>query len=68
MNNLNDFINLYQQLRQNPIQVLSQRFNIPQGVDVRNPNSIIEHLLNTGQVTQSQVNQMMSTYNNPVIR
>ena len=65
MNNVNDIMNLYNRLRQNPQQVLASRFNLPPGVDINNPNSIIQHLLNTGQVTQSQVNQVMSMRNDP---
>ena len=33
---------------QNPMAMLSQRYNIPQGLN--EPNQIIQHLLNTGQV------------------
>lgn len=43
------------QIKQNPMAILGQRFNIPQNLN--NPNDIIQHLLNTGQVTQEQVNQ-----------
>lgn len=68
MNNLNDIMNLYQQIKQNPMQVLSYRFNLPQGLNMSNPNDIIQHLLNTGQVTQNQVNQVMNMRNNPVIQ
>lgn len=68
MNNMNDLMNFYQQMRQNPMQVLSRRWNIPQGVNMQDPNSIIQHLLNTGQVTQSQVNQVMGMQNNPMIK
>jgi hypothetical protein len=68
MNNLNDVMNIYQQLRSNPMQVLSRRFNIPQGVNMQDPSSIIQHLLNTGQITQSQVNQVMGMRNNPMIQ
>lgn len=68
MGNVNDIMNLYQQLRQNPMQMLSQRFNIPQGIDMNNPNSIIQHLLNTGQISQQQVNQAMGMRNNPMIQ
>lgn len=67
MNNLNDISNLYNQMRQNPMQLLSQRFNIPQNVG-NDPNAIIQHLLNSGQVTQNQVNQVMQMRNNPVIQ
>lgn len=37
--------------------MLSQKYNIPQNLN--DPNEIIQHLLNTGQVSQSQVNQAM---------
>lgn len=32
------------------------------------PNKIIQHLLNTGKVTQAQVNQAMQMRNNPMIQ
>lgn len=66
--NMNDLMNMFQQLQQNPMQVLSKRFNIPQNVDIRNPNDIIQHLLNSGQVSQSQVNQAMQARNNPIFK
>lgn len=56
MNNMN-FMQMLQQLRQNPMQMLSQRFNVPQ--NIQNPQEIIQHLLNTGQISQDQVNQAM---------
>ena len=61
MNNFNDMMNLYNQMRQNPMQMLSKRFNLPQ--DMADPNEIIQYLLNTGQVTQSQVNQATDQIN-----
>ncbi len=66
--NINDLMNMYQQLKQNPMQLLSRRFNIPQNIDMSNPSNIIQHLLNTGQVTQNQVNQLMGMQNNPMIQ
>ena len=64
--NVNDILNMYQQMRANPMQFLSQRFNLPQ--DLNDPNSIIQHLLNTGQVTQTQVNNANAMRNNPLIQ
>jgi hypothetical protein len=61
-------MNMYQQFRQNPANMLRQRFNIPQNVDMNNPNSIIEHLLNTNQISQAQVNSVMGMRNNPMIQ
>lgn len=52
----NNMLGMLQQLQSNPMAVLSKRFNIPQGVDVTNPNSIIQHLMNTGQVSQQAYN------------
>lgn len=65
---MNNFMNMYQQFRQNSTNMLRQRFNIPQNVDMNNPNSIIEHLLNTNQVSQAQVNNVMGMRNNPMIQ
>ena len=67
-NNLNDIMNLYQQIRTNPMSVLSRKFNIPQNIDMNNPNDIIQHLLNTGQITQDQVNNVMGMRNNPMVQ
>ena len=66
LGDMNDLMNLYQQMKQNPMQLLSQRFNIPQNVS--SPNDIIQHLLNTGQVSQNQVNSIMNMRNNPIIQ
>ena len=68
MMNINQVMQMYQQLRTNPAQLLAQRFNIPQGMNMNNPNEIIQHLLNTGQVTQQQVNNVMGMQNNPIIQ
>lgn len=65
---MNNIFNVLQQLKQNPMKVLSMRFNIPQNINLNNPNDIIQHLLNTGQVSQNQVNQAMSLKNNPEIQ
>lgn len=47
------------QLKQNPYQLLAQRgFNIPQ--NLYNPNDILQYLINTNQVTQQQVNNVMT--------
>lgn len=46
-----------QALRQNPMQFLMQkRFNVPQNI-ANDPNAIIQHLMNTGQISQAQYNQ-----------
>ena len=66
--NINDVFNLLQRLRTNPAEILSMRFNIPQNVNMRNPNDIIQYLLNTRQVTQTQVNEVMGLRNNPMIQ
>ena len=56
-NQLANFAQLYAQFQQNPMALLGRRFNIPQGLN--NPQEIVQHLLNSGQVTQAQVNQAM---------
>jgi hypothetical protein len=59
---------MYQQLRSNPMQILAKRFNLPQNMSMNNPNSIIEYLMNTGQVSQQQINSLMGMQNNPMIQ
>ena len=61
-----DVFSLYNMLRNNPMKLLSMRFNVPQNIN--DPNEIIQHLLNTGQVSQQQVNQAMQMRNNPTIQ
>lgn len=62
----NNFLSMLSMFRQNPIAALSQRFNIPQNVN--DPNQILQHLLNTNQVSQDQVNRAMAMKNNPQIQ
>lgn len=66
--NIKDISDLYQRFRQNPIQMLNKRFNIPQNVDLGDPNAILQHLMNTGQVSQNQINQVMQMKNSPMIQ
>lgn len=65
---MNNIFAMYQQLRQNPMQLLARRFNIPNNVNINDPQAIIQHLLNTGQVTQQQYNRAMSMRNDPMIK
>lgn len=52
----NNILGMLQQLQTNPMEMLSKRFNIPQDVNVNDPNAIIQHLMNTGQVSQQAYN------------
>ena len=54
------------QFKQNPMQILSQKFNIPQGLN--DPNEILKHLLDTNQVSQQQVNQVLQMKDNPMFK
>lgn len=64
----NPLVGMYQQMMQNPLALLSQRFNIPSDINPNDPQAIVQHLLNTNQVTQNQVNNIMRMRNNPVIQ
>ena len=49
------------QFKANPMQMLLQRrLNVPQNI-VNDPNAILNHLLQTGQVSQEQVNRAYQT-------
>lgn len=67
LDNLQNVLDMKQKLMQDPVGFLAQRkYKIPEGMN--NPNEIIQYLLNTGQISQNQVNRMMSMRNNPIIQ
>lgn len=68
MNNIGNLMTMYQNLRTNPMNVLKSRFNMPTNIDLNNPQAIIQHLLNTGQISQAQVNNAMAMRDNPIIK
>lgn len=44
------------QLKQNPLALLQRAgFNVPNNIN--NPQEIIQHLMNSGQISQDQVNK-----------
>lgn len=52
------------QLRANPMQFLMQRrLNIPQEIQ-GDPRSIVQHLLNTGQMRQEDFDRLQGVVNN----
>ena len=63
---MNNIMEMYQQIRSNPMQLLSRKFNIPPNVNMNDPNAILQHLLNSGQISQQQVNWAMGMRNNPM--
>lgn len=66
--NLMNIMGMFNKLTQNPMQTLIESgMNIPQDIS-NNPQSIVQHLLNTGQISQSQVNQAMQMKDNPMFK
>ena len=61
-----NLLGMLNQFKQNPLAMLSQKFNIPQNMN--DPNAILQHLLNTHQVSQEQVNRVMQMRNDPQLR
>ena len=47
----------FQNFMQNPAAFMSQRMNIPQGIQ-NDPNAIIQYMMNNGMMSQSQYNQL----------
>ena len=53
----------FQQFRSNPMQFMAQRrLNIPQNL-INNPQAAIQHLMNNGQMSQEQFNQLQGLAN-----
>lgn len=64
---MNNFMTMYNKFRQNPMSMLSQKYNLPK--DLNDPGSIIQYLLNTNQITQSQLNNVNNAVrNNPMFK
>lgn len=59
VNNMSQQMNpmqMLQQLRRNPMEFIKKAgFTVPENLD--NPNDIIQHLMNTGQVSQQRYDQ-----------
>ena len=48
-------MSMLNQFRQNPMSMLAQKYNLPP--NMTNPQEIINHLLNTNQINQQQIDQ-----------
>ena len=51
------------QFKNNPTQMLAKKFNIPS--ELTDPNQILQHLIDSKQVTQEQVNMVNGLKENP---
>ena len=62
----NQMLGMLQQLKANPMQMLLQkRMNLPQNISTSDPQASLNHLVQTGQVSQQQINnayQMMGQF------
>lgn len=66
--NTNNMIGMLNQLRANPVQFLLQkRLNIPDNLS-NDPQGIVQHLLNTGQMSQNTYNKLQSQINQMIGR
>lgn len=58
--NQTNIMQILQQFKSNPAQFLMQsKFNIPKNI-MNDPNAIINHLVSSGQVSQSSYNRAYS--------
>jgi len=62
MNNLFSMMQMMSQIKENPMKLLSQRFNLPENIP-HDPQSILEHLVNSGQISKEQISQAMQMKN-----
>ena len=62
--NVNQIMQMLNQFRNNPMQILAQRgINIPQDI-ASNPQAIVQYMLNNNMISQQQVNQAMQMAKN----
>lgn len=56
MPTMNNMMQMLQSFKANPMQMLMQRrLNVPPNM-ANDPNAIVNHLLQTGQISQAQLN------------
>lgn len=60
---MNNMINMVNQFKSNPTQMLAKKFNIPS--ELTDPNQILQHRIDSKQVTQEQVNMVNGLKDNP---
>ena len=65
---MNNMYQLFNSFMNNPMGMLQRRYNIPSNIDTNNPNAIIQHLLDSGQISQAQINQVMQMRNSPMMQ
>lgn len=62
----NNILQIVAQFKQNPLGLIASQFNVPPNLN--DPQAIIQHLLNSNQITQEQVNAAMSMKNDPSLQ
>lgn len=65
---MNNILQVFNQFMTNPMGFLLRKFSIPQNVNANDPQSIVQYLLNTGQITQDQVNNAVNMRNTPMFK
>lgn len=65
---MNNILQVFNQFMTNPMGFLLRKFNIPQNVNPNDPQSIVQYLLNTGQITQGQVNDAVNMRYTPMFK
>ena len=58
-----NMMQMLMQARQNPMAVIAKSFQIPQGV--QDPHEIVQHLLDSGQISQEQLNKTVRMSKEP---
>ena len=61
MNDVQQMLQMYNAFRNNPSQLLNN-VGIPQNI-MNNPQAILQHLMNSGKVSQEQYNQAVRMAN-----
>jgi len=63
MMNMFGMLKQFQKFRQDPMGALSSKFNLPKDMDINNTEAVIQHLMNTNQVSKNDIAQMSQMAN-----
>ena len=62
---MNNMFQMISQFRSNPMAMMSKRFNIPG--NIQNPQDIVQHHLDSGQISQAQLDNAQRMKRDPRI-
>ena len=66
MMNLQNMARMMNMMNGNPRDMVISKLNLPQGINTNDANAIMKHLVDSGRLSQNDVDAIMQMANNPM--